>query len=556
MNVKINPSPVWCRDGQDNTYTWEESLDLIRQFHGHTAPGLAIGVTMVSLALEQMEAGTLFDVICETRSCLPDAIQMLTPCTIGNGWLKIRDLGRYALVMYDKFTGQGVRVFIDPAKLAKWPEFHHWFYKTKPKNEQHFNLLLNQIKGAGQSVLGIQNVRTKSQYLVKQSKGAIRTCPVCGEAYPLSQGKICLGCRGDAVIETDHGKHKDSGPRLKAVPAAQALGQPLLHDMTRIIPGREKGALFHRGQVLGEVDLCRLQKMGRNRVYVDEPGNRPDGFIHEDAAAQAFAKAMAGSGIGALAPPREGKITLTALTRGMLVVGKDRLRAFNRTGSVMAATLTSHTLVAQDTAVAATRAIPLYLPEHEFAAAMAALEAGPILQVLPLKKANLGILVTGTEVFQGLVKDRFIPVIQAKAEQYHCKVVKSLVVPDHRGKIAKGIAQLLDAGADFIVTTAGLSVDPEDFTRQGLADAGCRDMLYGSPVLPGAMTLIAGIDTIPVLGVPACGLHHEITSFDLLFPRLLAGLTINREDLAELGHGGFCRNCKICSFPHCPFGQG
>lgn len=164
--------------------------------------------------------------------------------------------------------------------------------------------------------------------------------------------------------------------------------------------------------------------------------------------------------------------------------------------------------------------------------------------------------VTGTEVFQGLVKDRFVPVIQAKAEQYQCKVVKSLLKPDHRGKIARGIEQLLEAGADFIVTTAGLSVDPDDLTRQGLADAGCQDLIYGSPVLPGAMTLVARIDTVPVLGVPACGLHHEITSFELLFPRLLAGLPFNREDLSDLGHGGFCRNCKACRFPHCPFGQG
>ncbi|THB81583.1 MAG: tRNA CCA-pyrophosphorylase [Desulfobacteraceae bacterium] len=201
----ITPKPiypsVWCRDHHGNKYTWEQSLDLIREFHGHTAPGLAVGVTMVSLAMDQMAADTLFDVICETQSCLPDAIQMLTPCTIGNGWLKIRDLGRFALVMYDKLTGHGVRVFIDTAKLARWKEFHHWFYKTKPKKEQNFDLLLEQIKGAGQSVLGMREIRVKDQYLVKQSKGAIATCPLCKEAYPLLQGNICMGCRNGNVSD-------------------------------------------------------------------------------------------------------------------------------------------------------------------------------------------------------------------------------------------------------------------------------------------------------------------------------------------------------------------
>jgi len=167
----------------------------------------------------------------------------------------------------------------------------------------------------------------------------------------------------------------------------------------------------------------------------------------------------------------------------------------------------------------------------------------------------VGILVTGTEVFNGLVEDKFIPIISNKAQKYGCKVVKGLILPDDRQAISRGVRELLDAGADLLITTAGLSVDPDDVTRQALADAGAKDMLYGTPILPGAMTLLTHIDGVQVIGVPACALYFKTTSLDLLLPRLLAGLDITRRDLARLGHGSFCLACKTCTFPKCPFGK-
>lgn len=188
----------WCCDHTGRRYTYDQALELIRGFHGHPAPGLVIGVKMVTLAMAQLPRNVIFDAICETRSCLPDAVQLLTLCTVGNGWLQVADLGRFALSLYDKTDGRGVRVFIDPQKLEAWPTFYGWLYKLKPKKEQDADRLYAEIRAAGEQALSIRKIRVQSRYLGKHSKGAIATCPACGEPYPLSAGSICKGCQGEA----------------------------------------------------------------------------------------------------------------------------------------------------------------------------------------------------------------------------------------------------------------------------------------------------------------------------------------------------------------------
>jgi formylmethanofuran dehydrogenase subunit E len=190
--------PLWCRDHRGNGYTYNEALGFIRSFHGHVAPGLVIGLKMVDRARERLPEDILFDAVCETNSCLPDAVQMLTPCTVGNTWLTIKNLGRYALTLYDKSNGNGMRVFLDPAKLKQWPEFFDWFYKRKPKPDQDFDRLLEEIRRAGADCLSCIPVTIHPSYLVKNSKGRIGTCPLCGEAYPVIHGSICRGCQGKA----------------------------------------------------------------------------------------------------------------------------------------------------------------------------------------------------------------------------------------------------------------------------------------------------------------------------------------------------------------------
>lgn len=548
---------IWCRDFKGEKYSFAKAVELIKAFHGHLAPGLVIGVKMVSLAMDSIyEKGDdiLFDVVCETRSGLPDAVQMLTPCTIGNGWMKIKDIGKYALVMFDKFSGKGVRVHVDSEKLKNWSEFYDWFYKKKPKRDQDFDLLIREINGAGNDVLGAETVEVEEEYLVKNSKGSIATCPLCKEAYPESQGDVCLGCRGHNVCLSDEVDGFNKGLKLDTVSVDEAVGKTLVHDMTRIIPGIEKGAFFKRGQVVKSTDLCQLQRMGKNRVYVENSNTDTKGWIHEDEAALSFAKGMAGEGVEFSYPPREGKISFTAKRDGLLLVDDFNLHRFNMQGVVVCATRHSNRVVKKGESIGATRSIPLYLSEGDYQNAMDTLSEGPVLKVLPIEQKKIGVLVTGTEIFKGLIEDKFVPLIKSKAKDYGCSVTKSIEVPDDRQKISKGIKKLIGSGVELIITTAGLSVDPDDVTRKGIIDAGCEDILYGAPILPGAMTLIARIGEIPLIGVPACGLHHKITSFDLLLPMILAGVDIKRDDLSRMGHGGFCGDCNICLYPNCSFG--
>lgn len=186
----------WCRNHQDKQYTFEETMEMIRCFHGFPAPGLVLGVKMVSYAMDNLPENILFDAICETSSCLPDAVQILTLCTIGNAWLKVVDLGKFAVTLYDKSTGKGFRVYLDPYKLIRWPEFYGWFYKLKPKKDQDTERLLNEIQTADTNVLTIEKVQIKPSYLIKESKGPITTCLICNEAFPEKDGRICKGCQG------------------------------------------------------------------------------------------------------------------------------------------------------------------------------------------------------------------------------------------------------------------------------------------------------------------------------------------------------------------------
>lgn len=550
-------SSNWCWDHKRQTYSFENALQLIQRFHGFPAPGLVLGVKMVSHAMDHLPDDILFDAICETSSCLPDAVQILTLCTIGNSWLKVIDFGKFALTLYDKSNGDGRRVFLDPRKLNRWPEIYGWFYKLKHKKDQDTDRLLGEIQAAGTDVLTMQHVQVHDRFLVKKSKGPIVTCPICNEAFPEKDGAICRGCQG----ESPYRSNTKSGSRvkspvlnLKQIPVEQAVGKAIVHDMTWIVPGKEKGAAFTKGQVITTQDICRLQQMGRKFVYVEDPGNRTRGWIHEDKAALSFAKAMSGAGVIFDHQPREGKVNLLADRDGLLSVDVNRLEAFNSFNGVMCASRKNFSLIKKGETLAATRAIPLFLQKADFNRAMAALSPAPMFRILRLRRAKAGVLVTGTEIFLGLVKDSFIPIVQSKLSAYGSEMIKGIIVPDERTAIREGVAELIASGADLIITTAGLSVDPDDVTRQGLMDAGCTDMLYGAPILPGAMTLLARIDKVQVMGLPACGLYHKITSFDLLLPRLLANQRLSREDLAAYGHGGFCRNCETCSYPRCNFG--
>jgi formylmethanofuran dehydrogenase subunit E len=422
-------------------YFFEEFLELVKSFHGQVAPGVVLGGIMVEAARRHLPAEALFDAVCETRNCLPDAVQLLTPCTIGNGWLKVVKLDRFALSLYDKYQGAGVRVFLDPAKTADYPEIQNWYLKLTPKRAQDSALLLTQIRDAGTEILGWQPVQLRPQFLQKRHRGRMVICPLCREAYPAQDGGICRGCQGDAPYLTE-GRQEEAGPPgppLKSLPVEQAVGRRVLHDLTRIVPGASKGPAFEKGQVIGVGDLCRLQQMGRQHLYVTDDNKVGPEWVHEDEAALAFAQAMAGEGVSFATPPREGKVNFQATRDGVLVVDEPRLERFNLMPGVMCACRHGFSPLTQGRVLGATRAIPLFLPRADFEKALAVLGDGPLFQVLPWRQPRAGILVTGTEVFLGLVEDRFIPIITTKVEKFGGQVLKSLIVPDERRAISRGV---------------------------------------------------------------------------------------------------------------------
>jgi len=293
--------------------------------------------------------------------------------------------------------------------------------------------------------------------------------------------------------------------------------------------------------------------MGRRHIYIEE--SAPHDAIHENDAARAFAQRMAGPGVRTSETPKEGRMDFYAEYRGVLCVDREALERFNLVPQVMCATRHHGSVVEAGRILGGTRAIPLFLPPSIFHRALAVLGDGPLLEVRPLRQARAGILITGTEVFQGLIEDRFAPIIRGKVEALGSQVLEVRIVPDDRQAIAHAAQELLAAGADLIITTAGLSVDPDDVTRPALEDAGLTDVLFGAPLLPGAMTLIGRMGSAQVLGVPACALFFKTTSLDVLLPRLLAGVSITRQDLARMAEGGICLGCDACTYPKCPFAK-
>lgn len=190
-------SPPWCRDHRGRTYSFEEFLDLTRMFHGYPAPGVIIGAKMVDMAMNRMPSGVLFDAVCETAKCLPDAVQLLTPCTWGNGWLRVVPIGRYALTLYAKNNGRGTRVYVNPAQLEPYPETRYWFYGIKPKRKDKTDLLLQEIRQAQDRLYGVQDVRVQPEFMLKNPSDRRAICPECREAYPAGHGPVCRGCRSE-----------------------------------------------------------------------------------------------------------------------------------------------------------------------------------------------------------------------------------------------------------------------------------------------------------------------------------------------------------------------
>lgn len=350
------------------------------------------------------------------------------------------------------------------------------------------------------------------------------------------------------------------------VPVEKAVGMVLAHDITEVntevnteVKGDEfKGAAFRKGHVIRQEDLTRLRVLGKESIYILRLA---DDEMHEDEAAGLMADALMGEGVEIQGVPREGKINIIASCDGILRVNREALTKFNMLGEVMCATQHDATMVKKGDIVAGTRAIPLVVRKDIVGRAVEiANGASGMVAVAGVCKPRAGVVITGSEVYYGRKKDSFAPVIREKLKAFGGEELGVFYAPDDREFIEGRLRELLDAGADLLVTTGGMSVDPDDVTRFAIRELGARDIVYGSPVLPGAMVLVAYIEhegrQVPIIGVPACGMYAKTTVLDLVLPRILSGEKIQRKDLAALGHGGLCLQCEVCRYPVCPFGKG
>ena len=339
---------------------------------------------------------------------------------------------------------------------------------------------------------------------------------------------------------------------MKLIKTEDAVGHVLCHDMTQIIKDQYKDARFRKGHVVTEEDIPVLLSMGKEHLYVWE---MTPGMVHENDAAERMA-ALCGKVNMNWSEVKEGKIELTATCDGLVRVNREKLIAVNSVEDVMIATRKGNTAVRKGDKLAGTRVIPLIIPEEKLQAAEAAAGDTPLLELLPYTKKTAAIIATGGEVKKGLIQDTFTPVVKDKLAAYGIETLAVTYSGDGVENVADAIAEARKTGADIILCTGGMSVDPDDNTPGGIKASGARIVTYGAPVLPGAKFLLGyDEDGTVVMGLPGCVMYAGATIFDLALPRIAAGLEMTRADFAAMGEGGLCLGCKPCHWPICPFGK-
>lgn len=351
---------------------------------------------------------------------------------------------------------------------------------------------------------------------------------------------------------------------MKQIRTVDAEGAVLCHDITQIIKGVTKDAVFRKGHVVTKEDIPVLLSVGKEQLYVWE---NEEGMLHENDAAEILCSLCLGEHMER-SQPKEGKIELTAACDGLLNVDRRGLKAVNGFGQMMIASRHGNFAVKKGDKLAGTRIIPLVIEAEKMEAvrkeAMEATGGKPILHLKPFQHKKVGIVTTGNEVFSGRIQDTFTPVIREKLAEFDTEVIAHVIWNDDAQKVTASILEMVEMGADIVICTGGMSVDPDDKTPLAIKNTGARIVSYGAPVLPGAMFLLAYMQTDPgrhknnvvIMGLPGCVMYARRTIFDLVLPRVMADDPVSAEELAGLGEGGLCLNCPVCTFPNCGFGKG
>lgn len=340
---------------------------------------------------------------------------------------------------------------------------------------------------------------------------------------------------------------------MKLIRTEEAVGHVLCHDMTQIIPGVIKDARFRKGHIVTKEDIPVLLSIGKEHLYVWE---KAEGMLHENEAAMRL-EAMCKNEFMSSTEVKEGKVELIAECDGLFQVDVERLFQVNMQEQLMIATRHTNTVVKKGDKLAGTRIIPLVIEEEKIKKAEEIAGDTPLLTIKPWKLKTAGIVTTGSEVYKGLIEDKFTPVVAKKLEEMQIKVTAHEICGDDLEQIKQAIWKMKEQNLDLIICTGGMSVDPDDRTPGAIKESGAQIVTYGAPVLPGAMLCLGYFeDGTPILGLPGCVMYAKATIFDLLLPRIVAGEQVTREEIVRLGHGGLCLGCKTCHYPICPFGKG
>lgn len=339
---------------------------------------------------------------------------------------------------------------------------------------------------------------------------------------------------------------------IKKVKVEDAVGMVLGHELTKIVPGSYKGPAFRKGHIIREEDIPHLKDIGKEHIYLIEMG---PGQLHENDAADRIARAVCGVNVE-IAAPSEGRVNLKANIPGLLKINRAAVAELNETENVALSTKHSDILVQPGDLVAAAKIVPLVIEENSVAEVEErAAKYQEIVRVLPLAPLKVGTVITGNEVFYGRIEDKYAKVITAKALHYGAEPIGTVYQPDDSQAIRQAILEHIKKGADIVIAAGGMSVDPDDVTPEAIRATGADVVTYGTPVLPGAMFMLAYLGDTTIIGLPACGMFAKTTVLDLVFPRILAGDHLTRKDIAALGYGGLCSSCPSCTYPHCPFGK-
>ena len=340
---------------------------------------------------------------------------------------------------------------------------------------------------------------------------------------------------------------------MKEIETIHAEGHVICHDITVIIKDEIKDTAFRKGHIVTKEDIPKLLSLGKDHLYVWE---KEEGMLHENDAAKILVSVCRNQYMKET-PVKEGKIELIAEKEGVFLVDVERLRKINSLDAMMIATRHTNQAVHSGDKLAGTRIIPLVIEAEKMEEVKSIGGDKPLREIRPYVRQKAAVITTGNEVYHGRIKDTFTPVIKEKLEAYGVEVMFHETVPDEGKKIDEAIRRARESGAELILCTGGMSVDPDDRTPGAIKESGARIVTYGAPVLPGAMLVLGYYeDGTPVLGLPGCVMYAAATVFDLVLPRVLADVEITREEIAELGHGGLCLGCETCHYPACSFGKG